>query len=245
MEKERLGEPQLAFNWDGGSPDKLCIGATGGYRMEIHVEGLASHAGVSPERGVSAIAIASLAIADLQRHGWHGLIRKGKKRGTSNVGIIRGGEATNVVTDRVYLKAEARSHDPKFREKIVAKIEKAFKSGPRKCGTNRGNAEMSRSKGNWIMKPFDYRTTSRACWRLSEPCNRSATNRCAPWRMAAWIPIGFVCSRHSLGDTRLWSNESAHDERNAGHCRLPVRLPNRPAIGNGERRGIDNLKFQI
>ena len=52
VEKERLGEPVLAFNWDGGSPDKLCIGATGGYRMEIHVEGIASHAGVAPERGV-------------------------------------------------------------------------------------------------------------------------------------------------------------------------------------------------
>ena len=76
---------------------------------------MASHAGVCPEQGVSAIAIASLAIADLVRGGWHGLVEKGKSRGTSNVGFIHGGEATNVVTDRVTLKAEARSHDPKFR----------------------------------------------------------------------------------------------------------------------------------
>ena len=77
-------------------------------------------------RGVSAIAIASLAIADLARGGWHGLVEKGKSGGTTNVGFIHGGEATNVVTDRVTLKAEARSHDPKFRGQIIAAIEKAF-----------------------------------------------------------------------------------------------------------------------
>ena len=30
------------------------------------------------------------------------------------------------MTERVYLKAEARSHNPKFRQKIVSQIEKAF-----------------------------------------------------------------------------------------------------------------------
>ena len=121
-----LGGPKLAFNWDGGAPAKLTVGATGGYRITIEVRGLASHAGNAPEQGVSAIAIAALAIADLQRGGWHGDIRKGKHRGTSNVGIIAGGAATNVVTDYVMLKAEARSHVPKFREQIVSEVEKAF-----------------------------------------------------------------------------------------------------------------------
>ena len=121
-----LKSPKLAFNWDGGPANRVTIGATGGYRMNIVVEGVASHAGVHPERGVSAIAIASLAIADLVKSGWHGLIERGGKRGTSNVGVIHGGSATNVVTDRVELRAEARSHDPKFRERIVREIEQAF-----------------------------------------------------------------------------------------------------------------------
>src|SRR4029079_16512835 len=121
-----LGGPKLAFNWDGGTAEKATLGATGGYRMQIDIRGLASHAGVSPELGVSAIAIASLAIGRLYVEGWHGRIEKGKRRGTSNIGYIHGGEATNVVTDRVELKAEARSHDPKFRQQIVCAIEKAF-----------------------------------------------------------------------------------------------------------------------
>jgi tripeptide aminopeptidase len=133
-----LGRPRFAFNWDGGSPYKLTVGATGCYRLAIEVEGLAAHAGVAPETGVSAIAIASLAIADLERGGWHGLIRKGKKLGTSNIGTIQGGQATNVITDRVLIRAEARSHDPAFRRRIVREIERAFSRAARRVKSASG-----------------------------------------------------------------------------------------------------------
>ncbi len=123
-----LGRPKLAFNFDGGSSEKLTIGATGGYRLDIRIEGIASHAGNAPEKGVSAVAIASLAVAQLQKKGWHGLIRKGRHRGTSNLGAIQGGGATNVVAPLVEIRAEARSHDPAFRRQIVAAIENEFQA---------------------------------------------------------------------------------------------------------------------
>ncbi|MEZ4860354.1 MAG: M20/M25/M40 family metallo-hydrolase [Caldilineaceae bacterium] len=126
VSKSALGNPRLAFNWDGGSPAQLSVGATGAYRTHIIIHGLASHAGGSPEKGISAIAIAARAIADLDRNGWHGLVQKGDKRGTSNVGFIHGGEATNVVTDRVELRVEARSHDADFRKELQQAIETAF-----------------------------------------------------------------------------------------------------------------------
>jgi tripeptide aminopeptidase len=121
-----LNKPQLAFNWDGGPAAKVTIGATGAYRMTITVSGLASHAGAAPELGVSAVAIAGLAIADLQRGGWLGDVRRAGRRGTSNIGVIRGGAATNVVTDHVELRAEARSHDRRFRREILRTFERAF-----------------------------------------------------------------------------------------------------------------------
>ncbi|MCC7085224.1 MAG: M20/M25/M40 family metallo-hydrolase [Pirellulales bacterium] len=121
-----LGNPTLAFNWDGGPAEKVTTGATGGYRMQIDLKGLAAHAGNAPENGVSAVVIASLAIAKLYHDGWHGQISKGRRTGTSNIGVIHGGDATNVVTDHVRIKAEARSHDSKFRQRIVASIEKSF-----------------------------------------------------------------------------------------------------------------------
>lgn len=134
----KLAGPALAFNFDGGDAAKMTIGATGGYRMSIKIRGIASHAGNAPERGVSAIAIASLAVADLTQNGWHGQILKGKKQGTSNVGAINGGQATNVVTDAVTLRVEARSHDANFRERIVREIEKAFKKAARTLKSSEG-----------------------------------------------------------------------------------------------------------
>jgi tripeptide aminopeptidase len=152
-----LGRPALAFNWDGGPANRLTIGATGGYRMNIAVEGIASHAGVHPEQGVSAVAIASLAIADLVAGGWHGLIEKGPRTGTANVGVIRGGSATNVVTDLVELRAEARSHDSKFREKIVRQIERAFTAAAKKVRNEAGKPGRVRIDGRLDYEAFRLR----------------------------------------------------------------------------------------
>lgn len=133
-----LGQPKLCFNWDGGSAEDLCIGATGAYNLNITVHGIASHAGVHPEHGVSAIGIASLAIADIVENGWHGLIEKGSRTGTCNLGIIEGGDATNVVTDRCEITGEVRSHDDAFRNRIVKEIEKAFQRAAKKLKNSTG-----------------------------------------------------------------------------------------------------------
>lgn len=158
----KLARPRLAFNFDGGPARFLKIGATGGYRMTIDIHGLASHAGNHPEEGVSAIAIASLAVADLVQAGWHGLIIKDGNTGTSNVGVIQGGEATNVVTDHVRIRAEARSHDPKFRRRIVQEIEAAFKRAAAAVRNDAGKCGRVQFEGR-----LDYES-----FRLSrtEPC---------------------------------------------------------------------------
>ncbi|MGL4514803.1 MAG: M20/M25/M40 family metallo-hydrolase [Lacipirellulaceae bacterium] len=126
MNVAMLKKPALAFNFDGGSPTKVIVGATGGYKGTIRVHGVPSHAGIAPEQGVSAIAIASLAVADLVENGWHGLVEKRGKRGTSNLGAIEGGVATNVVAEHATLRFEARGHDRAFRERIIKQYEKAF-----------------------------------------------------------------------------------------------------------------------
>ncbi|MEL7263269.1 MAG: M20/M25/M40 family metallo-hydrolase [Planctomycetota bacterium] len=137
-----IGRVDQAFNYDGGSIDRLTIGAIGGERIEIEVFGIPAHAGVAPQEGASAIQIASLAIAELHQSGWLGQIDKsgepGGGVGTANVGVIQGGEATNVVTPHVRLKAEARSHDAAFRTAIVARMRQAFESAAASVQTDSG-----------------------------------------------------------------------------------------------------------
>jgi len=126
VSKSRLGNPRLCFNFDGGPPNLVITSATGDVHLDISIHGLASHAGARPEMGVSSVAIAGLAIADLQENGWLGKIEKPEGTGTSNLGFINGGAATNVVTDLIEIRGEARSHDPAFREQIVDAIRDAF-----------------------------------------------------------------------------------------------------------------------
>ncbi len=154
MQLGKLGRPALGFNFDGGVPSRLTIGATGGYRMTITIDGKASHAGGAPERGVSAIAIAALAIAKLHTSGWHGLIEQGNQRGTSNVGYIHGGGPTNVVTDHVVLRAEARSHQRAFRTRIVKQIVQAFRQAAREVVSKEGKRGRVKIEGRLDYEAF-------------------------------------------------------------------------------------------
>ena len=171
-----LGRPRLAFNFDGGAVEKITVGATGGYRMDIAIEGIPSHAGVAPEKGVSAIAIASLV-----KDGWHGLVEKDGKRGTSNVGVIHAGAATNVVAESAALRAEARGHDSAFRGKIVKAIEKAFADAAKAVKSADG-----RSGKATVVGRLDYEA-----FRLAddEPCVVAAREAVAAIGLAPRLDI--------------------------------------------------------
>ena len=73
--------------------------------IDVIITGRAAHAGASPEDGVSAIQIASQAIARMQ-------LGRINNKTTANIGLISGGVARNVVPEHCHLKGEARSHSP-------------------------------------------------------------------------------------------------------------------------------------
>jgi tripeptide aminopeptidase len=129
-----LGNPEEAYNVDGSSPAEITIGAVGAERWEVEITGRASHAGAHPEQGISATAVAALGLAQAYTGGWFGKIIKNGSEGTSNVGSFGGrdgqsaGEATNVVTDYVHIRGEARSHDLQFVRAITAAYRDAFRA---------------------------------------------------------------------------------------------------------------------
>jgi tripeptide aminopeptidase len=94
--------------------------------MKISLKGLPAHAGLAPEEGASALHAAGLAIGDLVQNKWLGQVRKKGLKGTSNIGVVQGGSATNVVAPYAEITAEARSHDGPFRKAIADAIEAAF-----------------------------------------------------------------------------------------------------------------------
>ena len=162
----------MGFNFDGGLASKLTIGANGKYDIDIHIQGIAAHAGLRPQEGVSAIAIAGIAIADLQRNGWLGRIERNKESGVSNIGIILGGSATNVVAESAAIKAEVRSHDPGFRRQIVDAYRKAFED----AASSVHNAEGQVGSIQFQAQPFyeAYRLNeNEPCIAIAEAAVRS------------------------------------------------------------------------
>ena len=88
--------------FDSDDPGFLFTKGPSANHFEFKIYGLESHAGVAPEAGISAIQIAAEAI--------HGMkLGRIDEETTANIGVIKGGEATNIVTNFVYLKGEARS----------------------------------------------------------------------------------------------------------------------------------------
>ncbi|MCY3928015.1 MAG: M20/M25/M40 family metallo-hydrolase [Acidobacteria bacterium] len=131
VELERLGNPEMGFNIDSGAPHVVIIGATGADRWQVDIHGKSSHAGVHPEHGVSAALIASRAVADVAARGFFGKIELAAGSGTSNVGRMAGGEASNQVTDHVFVSGESRSHDKAFLAQITAAWRDAFEQAAR------------------------------------------------------------------------------------------------------------------
>jgi len=93
--------------------------SVGLYEYTAQFVGKAAHAGVAPEEGVSAIALAASAISK---------IRLGRldPETTSNIGKIYGGEATNIVPERVTVEGEVRSFSPDRIREELRRIEQIF-----------------------------------------------------------------------------------------------------------------------
>ncbi len=138
VELDRLGNPEMGFNIDSGAPHVVIIGATGADRWQVDIHGKSSHAGVHPEHGISAALIASRAVADVAARGFFGKIELPAGSGTSNIGRMAGGEASNQVTDHVFVSGESRSHDKAFLARITAAWRDAFEQAARSVTSSDG-----------------------------------------------------------------------------------------------------------
>jgi len=89
---------------DSSTPDRLVLKCPSSDILTIKVHGLEAHAGLCPEKGISAIQLASRAISNIT-------IGRIDHETTANIGIIRGGVAANIVPNFVEVVLEVRSHD--------------------------------------------------------------------------------------------------------------------------------------
>lgn len=98
-------EAEYGFCFDSnGSVGKAVIAAPFQMKIFVTIHGKTAHAGVNPEAGISAVSIASKAVAKMK-------LGRIDSETTANIGKFSGGKnkATNIVVDLVEIEAEARS----------------------------------------------------------------------------------------------------------------------------------------
>ena len=216
MTVSKLARPEMALNFDGGDPYKMTIGATGGERIKITLTGIPAHAGIAPENGASAIEAAGLAIASLKKGKWLGAVKKKGETGTSNIGKIEGGVATNVVADSVHLFAEARSHSSEFRTAIAQEIEDAFESAAAQVVSAQGGSVSAKVERRVDYDSFCLDEESPAVKRVAEAiqdlgaepkCNVSNGGVDANWIVKHGIPTVTV----GCGQREVHTNQETLD----------------------------------
>ncbi|MCX5725683.1 MAG: M20/M25/M40 family metallo-hydrolase [Candidatus Saganbacteria bacterium] len=115
----------FGFTMDGGDIFEVINQAPAQKNFKVEVIGKAAHAGIHPEEGVSAIKVASEAIASMK-------LGRIDRETTANIGIIKGGVATNIIPEKVFLKGEVRSHSDKKLKKQLDHILSSLKKASRK-----------------------------------------------------------------------------------------------------------------
>ena len=96
---------KAAVVFDGNGPvTKVTTSSPSYLRLDVHVTGRAAHAGVEPEKGISAIKIAAEIIAGLPQG-------RLDPETTINVGTISGGSVRNTVPEEAAFSGELRSRN--------------------------------------------------------------------------------------------------------------------------------------
>jgi tripeptide aminopeptidase len=95
------GRQAVVFDGEGAA-SHITSGSPTYLRFDVHITGRSAHAGVEPEKGLSAIRIAAEAIAQLPQG-------RLDPQTTFNVGMISGGSVRNAVPEKASFSGEMRS----------------------------------------------------------------------------------------------------------------------------------------
>lgn len=111
---------EFGLSLDSGGPlGSIVVAGPSQAHFTVEVTGKSAHAGVAPEKGISAIKVAAGGVSRMP----HGRI---DEETTVNIGSFVGQGPTNIVADKVTLIGEARSRNPEKLDSVLAQIEAAF-----------------------------------------------------------------------------------------------------------------------
>jgi tripeptide aminopeptidase len=231
-----LNGAAMGFNVDSKLATDLITGAVGQEYWDVDVKGKAAHAGLAPEKGISATLVAAVALTEASRAGWFGKVVKPGGHGTSNAGVFGGkgnkaaGDATNVVTDYVHVKGEARSPDLAFAHAIAEGFRAAFEKARAEVKDAGGATAEVKFEASHAYPPFklaDDAPVVRHAIRAAESIGLKPTTVFSNGGLDAnWlVKHGLPTVTIGAGQYEVHTvNEYVHLPEFATSCRLAVAL---------------------
>ncbi len=104
---------------DNESVQDLLIKGPSVCTVIVGIKGVSAHAGVCPEKGISAVEVAAKALSMMK-------LGRIDKETVANFGVVSGGQVTNAVMPALSLRGEARSLDPKKLQKQLKHMQECF-----------------------------------------------------------------------------------------------------------------------
>ncbi|MGC9363452.1 MAG: M20/M25/M40 family metallo-hydrolase [Fidelibacterota bacterium] len=123
-----------------------------GFTTKIH--GKASHAGIHPENGISAIQVAAKAIATMK-------LGRVDHETTANIGKFNGGTAINVIPELVELEGEVRSLKIPKVDRKIKEIKDVF---IKQASAENATVEF---ESHWDFKPYEVPESSFTFQRIT------------------------------------------------------------------------------
>ena len=120
--------PDYSFILDSsGKPGVAIVQAPYSAKGEMKIIGKPAHAGISPENGINALTVASHAITKIK-------LGRIDSETTSNIGIVRGGEAVNIVMPELSIMYEARSFQGEKLDNLLKETNDIFAATAKEFG---------------------------------------------------------------------------------------------------------------
>lgn len=147
----------ISFDGHAGITN-VTIAAPGLHTVNATITGRSAHAGVEPEKGISAIVIASKIISQLK-------LGRIDAETTANIGMIEGGSARNAVPEVVYIKGEIRSRRKEKIDKHIAHFKEIFEGVLKEYPDAKLDLVFTKEAGS-----FDISETDMIIERIKKVC---------------------------------------------------------------------------
>lgn len=192
--------PDFSYILDSsGKPGVAIVQAPHSAKGEIKIIGKPAHAGINPEDGINAFTVAAHAVSKLR-------LGRIDKETTSNIGIVKGGEAVNIVMPEISMMYEARSFDGEKLDNLLKETNDIFEEVAKEFGAKVENGVKKGYAGFKLDENLEIiNHLKKACENINLKCELKSSGGGSDANV--YNAKGYVAVNLAVGMTKVHTTE--------------------------------------